>query len=136
MKNDGYEVEKAVDFSISHTAREPAYHIRWQGYRPSQDQWIHSDDIDAEINFICWQEEDLKATLQIRRCHIGSLGPTNRRSTLSDISGDRDGVMQSIMRTSTLQFEEPVADQLCNLILKSKRISQNWNPTDRDGKIF
>ena len=125
MKNDGYEVEKAVDFSISHTAREPPYDIRWQGYLPSQDQWIHRDDIDAEIDCIFWQEEDLKPTLQRRRCHIGSPAPTNRRGILSDIRGDRDGVMQSIMRTSTVQFEEPVADQVCNLILKGKRISQS-----------
>ena len=62
MKDDRYEVEKAVNFRFSHAAREPLYQTRWKGYLPCQDQWIHSNEIDEEVKFRFWPESHLKAT--------------------------------------------------------------------------
>ena len=38
VKDDRYEVENAVNFRFSHSARDPLYQISWQGYLPSDDQ--------------------------------------------------------------------------------------------------
>ena len=119
MKDDRYEVEKAVNFRFSHTGRDPLYQIRWKAYLPSDDQWIHADEIDDDIKFRFWQEEDLKPTFQGRRCHRGRPGPRRRSETLSEIQGERDKVMQSIIRTSAVRFEEPLADQLFNLFMRN-----------------
>ena len=51
VKDDRCEVEKAVKFRFSHSGRDPLYHIRWKGYLPSDDQWIHADEIDDDIKF-------------------------------------------------------------------------------------
>ena len=114
-----YEVEKAVNFKFSHPARDPLYQIRWKGYMSSDDQWIHADEIDDGIKFGFWQGEDLKPTVQRRRCHRGRPGPRKRSETLSEIQGERDKVMQSIIRTSAVRFEEPLADQLFNLFMRN-----------------
>ena len=118
VKDDRYDVEAAVNYRFSHPAREPRYQIRWKGYLPSQDQWIHSDEIDEEVKFTIGQEEDLQPILQRRRCYEGHSGPTTRSEILFEIQGKRDRVMQCIMRTSAVRFEEPVADQLFNLFMK------------------
>ena len=119
MKDDRYEVEKAVNFIFSHSGRAPLYQIRWKGYLPSNDQWIHADEIDDDIKFRFWQEEDLKPTFQRRRCHRGRPGPAKRSETLSEIQGERDKVMQSMIRTSAVRFEEPLVDQLFNLFMRN-----------------
>ena len=119
VKDDRYEVEKAVSFTFSHPARDPLHQIRWKGYLPSDDQWIHADVIDDDIKFRFWQEEDLKTTFQRRRCHRGRPGPRKRTETLSEIQGERETVMQSIIRTSAVRFEEPLADQLFNLCMRN-----------------
>ena len=121
VKDDRYEVEKAVNFRFSHPARDPLYEIRWKGYLPSDDHWIHANELDDDIKFRFWQEEDLKPTIQRRRCHRGRSGPRKRSETLSEIQGEREKVMQSVMRTSAVRFEEPLADQLCNLFMRSYR---------------
>ena len=74
-------------------------------------QWILADEIDDDIKFPFWQEEDLKSTFQRRRCHRGRPGPRKRSETLSEIQRERDKVMQSIIRTSAVRFEDPLADQ-------------------------
>ena len=119
MKDDRYEVEKAVNFRFSHPARDTLYQIRWKAYLPSDDQWIHADKIDNDIKFRFWQEEDLKLTFQRRRCHRGRPGPRKGSETLSEIQGEREKVMQSIIRTSAVRFEEPLADQLFNLFMRN-----------------
>ena len=119
MKDDRYEVKKAVNFKFSHPARYPLYQIRCNGYLPSDDQWIHADEIDAEVKFRFWQEENLRPTFQRRRCHRGRPGPRKRSETLSEIQGEREKVMQSIIRTSAARFEEPLADQLFNLCIRN-----------------
>ena len=78
MKDDRYEVENVVNFRFSHSAREPLHQIRCDEYLPGQDQWIHRDEIDAEVKFKFWQGEDLKPTLQGRRYHRGRTGPRKR----------------------------------------------------------
>ena len=110
MKDDRYEVEKAVNLMFSHLAREPLYQIRWKGYLPSQDQRIHGDEIEEEVKFRFWQQEDLKPTLQRNSYHRGGTGPRKRNEALSKIQEERDRVMQGIMRTFTVRLEEPVAD--------------------------
>ena len=119
MKDNRYEVEKAVNFRFSHPARDPLYQIRWQEYLSSDDQWIYADKIDEEVKFHYWQEEDLKPTFQRRKCHRGRPGPRKRSETLSEIQVERDRVMQSIMRTPAVRFEEPLADQLFNLFMRN-----------------
>ena len=49
VKDDKYELEKAVNFRFSHLARDHLHEIRWKGYLPSDDQWIHADEIDEDI---------------------------------------------------------------------------------------
>ena len=119
MNDHRYEVEKAVNFKFSHPARDPLYQIRWKGYMSSDDQWIHADEIDDEIKFGFWQEEDLKPTFQRRMCHRARTGPRKRSETLSEIQGEREKVMQSIIGTSAVRFEEPLADQLFNLFMRN-----------------
>ena len=58
LKDDRYGVEKRVNFRFRQPAREPLYQMRWKGYLPSQDQWIHSDEMDEEFKFRFWQGED------------------------------------------------------------------------------
>ena len=36
VQDDRYEVEKAVNFRFSHSAREPLYQIRWKVYLPDR----------------------------------------------------------------------------------------------------
>ena len=124
-KNDRYEVEKAVNFKFSYPASEPPYQIRYKGYLLSQYQWIHSDEIDKEVKFRFSQEEDLKPTFQRRRSHKGRLGPRKRSETVSEIQGERDRVIQSIMRSSAVRFEQPVADQLFNLFINGQETTQD-----------
>ena len=119
VKDDRYEVEKAVNFKFSHAARDPLYQIRWKGYLLSDDQWIHADEIDDDIKFRFWQEEDLKPTCHGRRCHRGRPGPRKRSETLSEIQEERANVMQSIIRTSAVRCKEPLADQLFNLFMRN-----------------
>ena len=119
MTGDRYEVEMAVNFRFSHPARDPLCQIRWKGYMPSDDQWIHADEIDDDVKFRVWQEEDLKVTFQRRRCHSSRTGPRKRSEKLSEIQGEREKVMQSVMRTSAVPFEEPLADQLFNLFMRN-----------------
>ena len=118
VRDNRYEFENVVNFRFHHLAREPLYQIRWKGYRPSQDQWIYSDQIDEEVKFRFWQEEDWKPTLQRRRCHRGRPEPRKRSETLSAIQAERDRVMQGMKTTSALWFEDPVADQLFNCFMK------------------
>ena len=54
VKDHRYEVDKAVNFQFSHPAREPLYQINWKGYLTSDDQWIHSDEIDEDVKFRFW----------------------------------------------------------------------------------
>ena len=119
VEDDRCEVEKAVNFRFRHPGRDPLYQIRWKGYLPSNDQWIHADEIDDDIKFRVWQEEDLKPTFQRTRCHRGRPGPRKRSETLSEIQGERDKVMQRIISTSAVRFEEPLADQLFNLFMRN-----------------
>ena len=119
VKDDRYEVEKAVNFKFSHPARDALYQIRWQGYFPCDDQWIHADEMDEEVKFRFWQEENLKPTFQGSRCHRGRTGPRKRRETLSEIQAEREKVMQTIMRTSAVRFKEPLSDQLFNLFIRN-----------------
>ena len=51
VKDDRYDVETAVNFRFSHPARDPLYQIRWKRYLPSDDQWIHADEIDDDMKF-------------------------------------------------------------------------------------
>ena len=118
MKDDRYEVENVVDFRFSHPAREPLHQIRWDGYLPSQEKWIHRDEIDEELKFKFWQGEDLKPTWQGRRCHRGRPRPRKRSCTLSEIQAVMDSVMQCIIWTSAVRFDEPIADQLFHLFMK------------------
>ena len=111
VKDHRYEVEEAVDFSFRHPTREDLYQITWKRYLPSHDQQVHSNEIDEEVEVRFWQEEGLKPTVQRRRYHRGRTEPRKRRETLSEIQVERDQVMQSIMITSVLRFEEPAADQ-------------------------
>ena len=119
VKDDRYEVEKAFNLRFSHPARDPLYQIRCKGYLPSDDQWIYADAIDEEVKFRFCQEEDWKPTLQRRRCHKCRLGPRKRKETLSEIQGERDRVMQGVMRTSAVRFEEPLAGELFNLFMRN-----------------
>ena len=89
------------------------------GYLPSDDQRIHADEIDDDVKFRFWQEEDLKPTLQRRRYYRGRPGPRKRSETLVEIGGEREKVMQTIMRTSAVRFEEPLADQLFNMCMRN-----------------
>ena len=116
VTDDRYEVEKAVIFRFSHPAREPLQQIRWKGYLPSDDRWIHNDKIAEEVKFRFWQAEDLKPTFQRRRCHRGRSESRKRSETLSNMQVERDRVMQSIMITSSMQLVELLADQLFNLL--------------------
>ena len=100
VKDDRYEVEKGVNFRFSHPAGDPLYQIRWKGYLRSDDQCIHADEIDDDVKFRFWQEEDLKPTFQRRWCHGGRPGPRKRSETRSEIQEERDKVMQRVMRTS------------------------------------
>ena len=118
VKDDRYEVEKVVNFRSSHAAREPLYQIGWKPNLTSQDQWIHRNKIDEEVKFRFWQEEYLKPTLQRRRYHRGRPERRKRSDTHAEIQGERDRVMTGIIRTTTVQFEEPVADQVLNLFIK------------------
>ena len=85
MKDDRYKVEQAVKFKFSYLARESPYQMTCTGYLPSQDQWIHSDEIDEEVKFRFWLEEDLKPTFRRGWCHGGRTGPERRSETLSGI---------------------------------------------------
>ena len=49
MKDVRYEVEKAVNFRFRQPRREALYQIRWKGHLPSQNQVIHSDEIDDDV---------------------------------------------------------------------------------------
>ena len=119
VQADRYEVEKAVNFRSSYPARDPLSQIRWKGYLPSDDQWIQADEIDDDFKFRFWQEDNLKPTFQRRRCHRGRPGPRKRNETLSEIQGERDKVMQTIMRTSAVRFEQALADQLFNMFMRN-----------------
>ena len=100
VKYNRLHLEEAINFRFSHAAREPLYQIRWKGYLRSQDQRIHSDEIDADVKFRISQEADLKPTFQRRRCHRGRPGPSKSSETNSVIQAERDRVRQVIMKTS------------------------------------
>ena len=118
VKDDRYDVEAAVNYRFSHPAREPRYQIRWKGYLPSQDQWIHSDEIAVEVKFGFWQAEHVKLTFPTRGCHRGPPEPRKRSEIPSEMQAESDRVIQSIMRTSVVWFEEHLADKLFNLFIK------------------
>ena len=118
VKHDRYEVEKAVNLVFSQPPREPLYGIRWTGSQPSQDQWINSDDIDDAGTFKSWQEDYLKPTWQRRSYHRDRTGPRKWSETLAQSIAERNRVMQGMMRTFTVRFEDPVADLLFNFLMK------------------
>ena len=117
-KDVSYDIEKAVNFRFSHPAREPLYQIRWKCYLSGQDQWIHSDEIAVEVKFGFWQAEHVKLTFPTRGCHRGPPEPRKRSEIPSEMQAESDRVIQSIMRTSVVWFEEHLTDKLFNLFIK------------------
>ena len=104
------EVKKTVSFSFSHTAREPLSQIRWNGYLPSQALYVYRDDIAEEVKFRFLQDEDLQAAVLRSRYHRGHTGPRQRTDSLCMIQEQGEGVMQRIIRTSAVGFDELLAD--------------------------
>ena len=129
VNDDRHEVEKALYFSFSHSGTEPLYQISCSEYLPRQDQWIHSDEIDEDFTFRLWQEVDLTTTFQRKSCHSGRTEPRKRSGRLYDIQGEMDRVMRSIMRTSTVRVEQPLAD-------KWERATEVVQGLERAGKHF
>ena len=91
--------------------------MRWKGCVPNQDQYIYSNEIEEDVKFRFWQEEDFRPTFQRRRGHRGRPEPRKRSETLLEIPVERDKVMLGKMRTSAVRLQEPVATQLFNLFM-------------------
>ena len=111
VKHCTWEVQKTVSFRFRHTARQALSQIRWNGYQPSHDLYIHRDEIDAEVKFRFRQHKDLKPAFYRSGCHRGRTGPRQWTETLHAIQESRERVTQRIMRTSVVQLEELLADQ-------------------------